>query len=71
MDPADTDSLPHAISMQGLLLGKHEQLLKEVMDSIQTPGFQRAPSDGPGERQRYSLSTFGTSFISTGSGFHP
>lgn len=36
MDPADTDSLPHAISMQGLLLGKHEQLLKEVMDSIQT-----------------------------------
>lgn len=36
MDPADTNSLRHALASQGALVGQHDQTLREVMDTLRS-----------------------------------
>lgn len=38
MDPADSESLHLPLNAQGILVGKHEQMLLEVMDWLQALG---------------------------------
>lgn len=38
MDPADSESLHLPLNAQGILVGKHEQMLLKVMDSLQVLG---------------------------------
>lgn len=48
MDPVDPESVHQALNAQGNLIGRHDQMLKEAIDSLEVVQYLPAqPSDQP------------------------